>query len=243
MIDERTTQTQAEPMGSFPDTAEALLALYVAHGVEYIFMNPGTDTFPIHEAYARRIEQGLPVPRAIMCIHEHVAGSAAHGYYSATGRPQVVQVHVDLGTINAGGALHNAQRGNGGIVFCAGRVPYSSEGNLPGAMNSTIFYYQEQLDQAGITRNYTKWQYELTRPESVSSALERAFQVASNEPAGPVYLTYPRDILTQPATDVRFPTARRMNKSVQPAIPEQTAREVAQILAKAARPLIVAGRN
>ena len=113
-----------------------------------------------------------------------------------------------------GGALHNAQRANVGIVFIAGRVPYASKRGVPGGMDSGIFYYQEQLDQAGIVRNYTKWQYELTRPESVSFALERAFQLARNEPAGPVYLTYPRDIMMLPANDVRFPTSRRTNPSV-----------------------------
>jgi acetolactate synthase I/II/III large subunit len=243
LIDTPTLATDTEATASFSSTAEAVLALYAAHGVEYIFINPGTDTFPLQEAYARRIEQGLPCPQAVMCIHEHVAVSAAHGYYLATGRPQVVQVHVDLGTINAGGSLHNAQRANVGIIFTAGRVPYASDNGVPGSMDSGIFYYQEQLDQAGTVRNFTKWQYELTRPESVGFALERAFQLATNEPAGPVYLTYPRDIMMLPATNVRFPTARRTNKSIQPALPEDTVRDVAQRLANAERPLIVAGRN
>ncbi len=238
-----TSAAEAEPTASFSETAEAVLALYAAHGVDYIFINPGTDTFPLQEAYARRMQLGLPCPRAIMCIHEHVAVSAAHGYYLATRRPQVVQVHVDLGTINAGGSLHNAQRANAGVVFTAGRVPYASKNGVPGAMDSGIFFYQEQLDQAGIVRNFTKWQYELTRPESVSFALERAFQVAANEPAGPVYLSYPRDIMMLPANDVRFPNARRTNRSVQPALPAESVREVAERLATAERPLIVAGRN
>jgi acetolactate synthase-1/2/3 large subunit len=242
-IETQAVARELEPTASFSETAEAVLALYAAHGVDYVFINPGTDTFPLQEAYAKRHEQGLPCPRAVMCIHEHVAVSAAHGYYVATGRPQVVQVHVDLGTINAGGALHNAQRANAGIVFTAGRVPYASGNGVPGAMDSGIFFYQEQFDQAGIVRNYTKWQYELTRPESVSFALERAFQVASNEPAGPVYLTYPRDIMMLPAHDVRFPTGRRMNRSVQPAIPSDVVDEVARKLTEAERPLLVAGRN
>lgn len=233
----------AETVASFDETAEAVLALYAAHGVDYVFINPGTDTFPLQEAYARRMAAGLPCPQAVMCIHEHVAVSAAHGYFLATGRPQVVQVHVDLGTINAGGSLHNAQRANAGIVFTAGRVPYASTNGVPGAMDSGIFFYQEQLDQAGIVRNYTKWQYELTRPESVSFALERAFQLAANEPAGPVYLTYPRDIMMLPARDVRLPSARRMNRSVQPAAPDDVIDEVAAMLAAAERPLIVAGHN
>ena len=243
VIDTPAAALETETTASFSETAEAVLALYAAHGVDYIFINPGTDTFPLQEAYARRMDQGLPCPQAVMCIHEHVAVSAAHGYFLATGRPQVVQVHVDLGTINAGGALHNAQRANVGIVFTAGRVPYASKRGVPGAMDSGIFYYQEQLDQAGIVRNYTKWQYELTRPESVSFALERAFQLARNEPAGPVYLTYPRDIMMLPANDVRFPTSRRTNPSVQPALPDDVVRDAAARLASAERPVLVAGRN
>ena len=65
----------------------AVLALYAAHGVDYIFINPGTDTFPLQEAYARRTEQGLACPQAVMCIHEHVAVSAAHGYFLAIAPP------------------------------------------------------------------------------------------------------------------------------------------------------------
>ena len=236
-------QTDAEIIASFDETAEAVLALYAAHGVDYIFINPGTDTFPLQEAYARRMDAGLPCPKAVMCIHEHVAVSAAHGYFLATRRPQVVQVHVDLGTLNAGGSLHNAQRANAGMVFTAGRVPYASTNGVPGAMDSGIFYYQEQLDQAGIVRNYTKWQYELTRPESVGFALERAFQLAGNEPAGPVYLTYPRDIMMLPAHNVRFPSARRTTPSIQPALPDDAVEGVAAMLAAAERPLIIAGRN
>src|SRR5205085_7069820 len=141
------TTHEAEHTASFSETAEAVLALYAAHGVDYIFINPGTDTFPLQEAYARRMEQGLPCPQAVMCIHEHVAVSAAHGYYLATRRPQVVQVHVDLGTINAGGSLHNAQRANAGVIFTAGRAPYASKNGVPGARDSGIFVNPEPPDR------------------------------------------------------------------------------------------------
>ena len=156
-----------------------------------------------------------------MCIHEHVAVSAAHGYYLATGRPQVVQVHVDLGTINAGGALHNAQRGNVGIIFTAGRVPYASEDGVPGAMDSGIFSIRSSSTRPASCATTPSGSTSSRGPESVAFALERAFQLAANEPADG-YLTYPRDIMMLPARDVRFPDARRTNKSVQPAVPDET---------------------
>ncbi len=117
---------------SFTETAEAFLALLLAHGSRYVFINPGTDTFPFQEAWASLRERGLPCPTPVMCLHEHTAVSAAHGYFLASGEPQTVMVHVDAGTQNAGGALHNAQRSEAGMVLCAGRAPYTAEGEMRG---------------------------------------------------------------------------------------------------------------
>ncbi len=94
----------------------------IAHGVECLFMNPGTDTIPIQEALSKLEQLGEPVPRTVLCLFELVALAAAHGYYQATGRPQAVLVHVDVGTQNLGGMLHNAQRGRAAVLIAAGRT-------------------------------------------------------------------------------------------------------------------------
>lgn len=90
--------------------AEALLELFNANGVDYIFLNPGTDTYDVQEAVAKYKALGKRTPEVILCLHESVAMSAAHGYFMVTGKPQVVLVHTDLGLQQVGGALHNAQR-------------------------------------------------------------------------------------------------------------------------------------
>src|SRR3989442_13138870 len=90
------------------ETAEAYVRALVAQGVECLFLNPGTDTFPIQEALSKLEQLGAPVPRTVLCPFEVVALAAAHGYYAATGRAQAVLVHVDVGTQNLGGMLHNA---------------------------------------------------------------------------------------------------------------------------------------
>ena len=79
--------TSREPVQNFDQAAEAFLALLLAHGSEYVFINPGTDTFPLQEAWARRREQGKASPIPIMCLHEHTAVSAAHGYFLASNQP------------------------------------------------------------------------------------------------------------------------------------------------------------
>ncbi|MBV8713499.1 MAG: thiamine pyrophosphate-requiring protein [Chloroflexi bacterium] len=227
----------------FDQAAEAFLALLLAHGSRYVFINPGTDTFPLQEAWARRAEQGKPSPTPIMCLHEHTAVSAAHGYFLATNQPQTVVVHVDAGTLNAGGALHNAQRGQAGMLFCAGRAPYTWDGEMPGGKDLPIHWWQEQLDQAGIVRGFVKWHYELSRTENLAGIVERAFAVAANEPAGPVYLTLPREVLMLPASDVRMPGPHASNRATAAAADPEAIAQAATYLARADRPLIVAGRN
>ena len=114
-----------------------------------------------------------------------------------SGKPQVVLVHVDVGTQNIGGNMHNAQRGRAGVVVCAGRTPYTVDSSLPGGRNKPSQWIQEQFSQAGSVQGYCKWHYELTCRENLQLAVQRAFQVAGTEPAGPVYLTLPREVLMQ----------------------------------------------
>ena len=74
--------------------AEAFLELLNVNGVEYIFLNPGSDIFPIQEAVSKFKALGKRTPEVILCLHESIAMSAAHGYFMLSGRPQVVLVHV-----------------------------------------------------------------------------------------------------------------------------------------------------
>ena len=179
------------------ETAEAFVEALVAQGVDCLFLNPGTDTFPVQEAIRKVEEQGRIAPRVVLCLFEIVALAAAHGYYAATGKPQAVLVHVDVGTQNLGSMLHNAQRGRAAVVIAAGRAPYTSDPMERGSRSTYIHWLQEQLDQHGIVRNYTKWDYELRRADQVGEVVSRAFQVAASDPAGPVYMTLPRELLME----------------------------------------------
>src|SRR6476619_8021755 len=127
--------TQSQPRSGSPDpstptraeAAEAYVRALVAQGVTCLFMNPGTDTIPIQEALSKLEQLGERVPRTVLCLFELVALAAAHGYYAATGEPQAVLVHVDVGTQNLGGMLHNAQRGRAAVLISAGRTPYTTD--------------------------------------------------------------------------------------------------------------------
>ena len=102
---------------------EVLLALH-DHGVEFLFLNPGTDSAPLQEALAALGARGAAVPHVVTCSFESVALAAAHGFFQVTGRPQAVFVHVDVGTQNLGAMVHNVLRDRAGVVVLAGKTPY-----------------------------------------------------------------------------------------------------------------------
>jgi acetolactate synthase I/II/III large subunit len=227
------------------NVSDGYIELLNALGVDGIFINPGTDTAPILESIAKFKAQGHRTPELVLCLHELVAMAAAHGYFMVSGRPQVVLVHVDVGTQNIGGNLHNAQRGRAGVVVCAGRAPYTVDGSLPGGRNHYIHWIQEQFNQASSVQGYVKWHYELTCRENLGVAMQRAFQVATTEPAGPVYLTLPREVLMQKMEASLIELERAPTISTPAADPESLSR-AAQWLIEADSPLILvsyAGRN
>ncbi|MFQ5830487.1 MAG: thiamine pyrophosphate-binding protein, partial [Candidatus Methylomirabilia bacterium] len=126
--------------------AEAYLELLAARRVEFFFANAGTDFAPIIEAYAKREAQGQVLPRPITVPHETTAVAMAHGYTMVTGRPQVVMVHVIVGTANALAGIIGAARAHVPILFTAGRTPLTEAG-LPGARDRHIHWAQEAFDQ------------------------------------------------------------------------------------------------
>ena len=211
----------------------------IAHGVECLFMNPGTDTIPIQEALSKLEQLGEPVPRTVLCLFELVALAAAHGYYQATGRPQAVLVHVDVGTQNLGGMLHNAQRGRAAVLIAAGRTPYTTDSSQRGTRDTYIHWLQEQFDQHSIVRNFVKWDYELRRPEQMGEVIARALQIAASDPPGPVYLTLPREVLMTEVGEVKQPAPALTAPARLGAGDPDALRDVAQHLVRSERPVVL----
>ena len=177
--------------------AELLLDSLREHGVDFIFANLGTDWAPVVEAIARYRRRDAELPRVVLCQHESVALSAAHGYAAVTGRAQAVFVHADVGTQNLGGALHNAFRARAPVLVVGGLSPVTTRGELPGSRSNPIQFWQDVPDQAGIVRQYAKWTGELRTAHNLRQVVARALQVASSEPQGIAYLTAPREPLEE----------------------------------------------
>ena len=219
--------------------AEGYLALLAERGVEYIFANAGTDFAPIVEAYARAAQSGLSLPKPLIATHENVAASMAHGYAITSGKVPAVMVHVSVGTANALCAALNASRENVPILFTAGRSPLTEEG-LPGARDTYIHWAQEMFDQASMVREAVKWDYELRNGVQLETVVDRALSVATSAPAGPIYLTLPREVLAEPMKGLTYYSPGR-RVAASPPGPDFDAIDAAgALLAAAENPLIIA---
>ena len=107
-----------------------------------------------------------------------------------TKRPSFVELHIAPGLGNALGMMHNARIGKTPMVVYAGQSPSSvllQEPHLSGPL-------------VEMAKPIAKWSYQVEHAHDVSRAsLRRAFKIAAEPPARPVFLALPMDVLDQEA--------------------------------------------
>ncbi len=230
----KTVTVQVETVG------QAYLEVLRARGIKYFFGNSGTDFGPVIDALARFGAEKKIHPMPITVPHEFVAVSMAQGYAMITGEPQVVMVHVIVGTGNASAAVMNASRLNVPMIFSAGRTPLTEEG-FGGSRSNFIHWGQESFDQGGLLREFTRWDYELRNGDQVETVVDRALEMALGTPQGPVYLTLPREVLAQKMDSITIhPNRKAQAEPLQPS--PASIKRTAEILRGAVNPLIITGR-
>ena len=227
-----------EKMVAVDNVAEAYLELLADRGIEYFFGNGGTDFAPIIEAYAKRFSREELFPRPITVPHETTAVAMSHGYTMITGRPQVVMVHTTPGTANALAGIINAARSNIPILFIAGRTPIT-EGQSLGARDGSSHWAQESFDQAAMLREWVKWDYELRHGADLEGVIDRALAIAESQPAGPVYLSLPREVLAEELKSIAYNRQTRMKKAVERLPIPEAIQKAACALAAAQNPILV----
>jgi len=216
-------------------TIKTIIDVLNANGVEFLFFNPGIDNVPLLETVSQYRASGKKAPRSILCLDEFVAMNAAHGNYMASGRPQAVSVHSELGVLQIGGALHNAQWGKVPVVFFT---------EIQGPPERTD-WRGEAFDQGTMVRNFVKWDHQYNVGENIPDLFYKAFQIATTEPCGPVYLALPRESFWD---QDNTPQKASYEAKTEPA-PEadnSLLEAAAEILVNVENPLIVtgyAGRN
>ncbi len=202
---------------------DLLLDFLTDQGVEYIFGNPGTTELPLVDAC-----DAHPSIQYVLSLHEDVAVAQATGYARASGKIGVVNLHVAPGLAHGLGNLYNAFRARVPLLVTAGQ-------------QHTGLMIQDPIltaDLAGMVRPFTKWAYEVTRLDELPIALQRAFKELTTAPYGPVFLSFPMNLLLEPQQGL--PAAKISNLAA--AVPAQSAiDEAAAIVTAAASPMIISG--
>jgi len=203
--------------------AARLMRMLKEAGVDYLFGNPGTTELPFLDAL-----DGSGIDY-VVALQEATAVAAADGYAQASGRLGVVNLHVAPGVANGLSILHNAARARTPLLVTAGQ-------------QDTRLLLGEPIlaaDMVQLTEQLTKWSHEVRSASEAPAALRRAISLAQTPPTGPVFLSLPMDLMSEPVDDV---DAGSTSTSVARTEPDGDAVARAAALLGAARaPVIVAG--
>jgi acetolactate synthase-1/2/3 large subunit len=223
--------------------SDAIVAAMKLGGIEHLYFVSGSEMAFYQEAIAKAEARGRPAPKLVTMMHESVALHAALGSAMVTGQPAAAGVHVDVGTLHYGAAVHAAWRGNYPVLLTAGCGPRAFPGSMRGARDNSIQWLQEPRDQGEIVRQYTKADHRMEYQDNPGLMVSRLLQVAMSEPKGPAFLAIPREMAMLPYPGkVRFPTRDQLGLAQGTCPDPEHAKTIARWLVKAKNPLVLTER-
>lgn len=190
-------------------------------GLTTIFGNPGST----EQTFLQNFPDDFTY---VLGLQEASVLAMADGFAQSTGNPAVVNLHTAAGTGNAMGSLVAAYRANTPLIVTAGQQTREM---------SLCDPYLNNPDATIMPQPWVKWSYEPARAEDVPAAFMRAYAVATQPPAGPVFLSIPLDDWNKPALGPAV--VRTVSRRVQP--DEDRLRAFAARINTARRPLLVLG--
>jgi len=202
---------------------EATYDLLRQLGLTTIFGNPGST----EETFLRNYPDDF---RFILGLHEASVVAAADGYAQATRSAVVVSVHTAAGVSNAMGALMTAAQNRRTLILTAGQQTRDMLLLEPWLVNA---------EPDVLVKPWVKWSYQPVRPQGIPTAFMRAYAVALQPPAGPVFLSLPLDDWDAPST---VPLAVRTVATRVAPDPARLA-EFAGWIAEAKHPVLVYGSD
>ena len=195
----------------------------LAQGADLAFCVPGESYLAVLDALYD-VRERL---RLIVCRQEGGAAYMAEAYGKLTGRPGVVFVTRGPGASNAAVGIHTAAQDSTPMIAFIGQI---------GADVADREAFQE-IDYRRMFGSVVKWAAQIDRADRIPEYVARAYRVAVSGRPGPVVLALPEDML---ASRAEIADAPRVDVApVQPS-PAQL-REVAALLGRARRPLVLLG--
>lgn len=194
-------------------------------GVRYLFTLSGGHISPIYDGC---VKEGIGV---IDFRHEQAAVHAAEGWAKVTGRPGVAAITAGPGVTDGVTGIANAWCGGSPCLVIGGKSPLSQWGM--GAL--------QELDHVDFIKPITKYAHVVAETRRLPEFVSIAFRHALAGRPGPSFLEVPFDVMfgTTDEATVWFPQHDRAQGRIH-ADPDEV-RRAADILARAERPVVMAG--
>jgi len=197
-------------------------------GVEYIFGYPGGANLPIYQHLHEH-----PKLKHILVRHEQGAAHMADGYARACGKPGVVFATSGPGALNLVTGLATAYMDSVPMIAITGQVASTQVGRDA---------FQE-TDVIGATSSVTKHSYLVTNIAQLPRVIHEAFHIATTGRPGPVLIDICKDVQQADAERITPERLEIPGYQLNGHVDLDRAREAAQALAGAARPVILAGHG
>ena len=202
---------------------DVVLESLVAHGVEFLFGNPGTTESPLTDNLG-----AYPMLSYILSLHEGVSVGAASYYAQASGRTGIVNLHVAPGLGNAIGMMYGALKANSPIIVTAGQQDTRLRLRAPLLGH----------DLAAMAAPVVKWSIQPEHADECADIMRRAFKIAHDPPAGPVFVALPINVMEQETENLAIPGGMLYRT---PGVDPVAVQDLAQHLLGAKAPAIVIG--
>ena len=213
--------------------SDLIVDLLKALGIEYVALNPGSSFRGIHDSL---VNYSGGKPEIILCCHEEIAVSVAHGYAKASGKPMAAIVHNVVGLQHASMAIYNAWCDRTPIVVMGGTGPMNSSKRRP-----WIDWIHTALVQGNLVRDFVKWDDQPFGVEAIPSSILRGHRIAMSDPKGPVYLCF--DVSDQEAAlekEIPIPDVSRFRPPAPLQAEADAIKVAARLLSEAQHPVILA---
>jgi benzoylformate decarboxylase len=191
------------------------------HGLTTIFANPGSTEVSLLTDLPEDLN-------FVLALHEGSVVGAATGWAIARGQPATVVLHTTAGLGNAVGALATARANRAPLVVLVGQQDRRHLAQEP--------FLAGRLD--GLAGDYPVCVETPPRAQDVPGAIGRAVHTARSR-RGPAVVIVPMNDWAEPAEDLPIPAPTVLRQAA--AADPLTVAEVARLLARAARPVLVVG--
>lgn len=222
--------------------SDLIVDLLKVLGIEYVALNPGSSFRGIHDSLVNYESGRQPNPEIVLCCHEEIAVSVAHGYAKATGKPMAAIVHNVVGLQHASMAIYNAWCDRIPILVMGGTGPMDSSKRRP-----WIDWIHTALVQGNLVRDFVKWDDQPSGMGAIPSTILRGYRIAMTEPKGPVYLCFDVDLQESLIEkEIPIPDPSRYRPPAPMQADGDAIKEAARLLAEAENPVVLAdylGRN